>query len=129
MMIRFALKDKRAQALIEYAIVIGAVLAAVAAMQIFNRRATQAVVKASFDKLGNQTEADRRPDSDGVTLESLIVVKNTSNNTIHTSGDSSGNVARISSINETVSQEMPKPSVSLGEFRRKIDGQIMFPEE
>lgn len=59
--------NRRGQSsLAEYAVVIAVVTAAIIGLQIFKQRGIQSVIKESFDKLGNQTDADLKDDRIGI---------------------------------------------------------------
>lgn len=52
---------KKAQVILEYSLVIGLVLAALLAMQLYAKRGIQAVIKIASDEIGSQTESENIP--------------------------------------------------------------------
>lgn len=77
--------NKRAQSIVEFAILLGIVAAALASMQIFFRRSINATVKIAADEVGRQSDAagdskwDSRDNSDADTSSlssSTLTVQN-----------------------------------------------------
>lgn len=52
----YKLRKNRAQSILEYAILIGVIAAALSAMQIYFRRGIQAVIRVAADEVGCQTK-------------------------------------------------------------------------
>lgn len=53
--------NNKAQSIMEYAIIIGLVVAGLSAMQVYIRRGIQAGIKVAADELGNQEDAEIDP--------------------------------------------------------------------
>lgn len=65
--------NHRAQtSLAEYAALIAVAVAALLALQLYNQRAMQSVIKESFDKIGGQKEVDRKTDRAGIPVVNLM---------------------------------------------------------
>ena len=80
---KYQKNDQQAQVLLEYALVIGAVVLVLFAMGTMIQRASQGMVKIVADQIGNQADADQRFDDKGhLQLSNIqtrsVVSKNTS---------------------------------------------------
>lgn len=61
---------KKGQVIVEYALILSIVLAAILAMQTYMKRGIQAVIKVSADELGNQQDAEEFDIKKGLLLVS-----------------------------------------------------------
>jgi Flp pilus assembly pilin Flp len=58
MKIRDILKKRKGQGIIEYAIILGLIVAALSAMRVYIKRGIQAGIKVAADQLGSQENAE-----------------------------------------------------------------------
>lgn len=63
---------RKAQSILEYAIVLGIVAIALSAMSLYFRRGIQAVVKVAADEAGNQKDAEEIDPLKGIKTSSAI---------------------------------------------------------
>jgi len=66
------IKMRKAQSILEYAIVLGIVAIVLSAMSLYFRRGIQAVVRVASDELGNQKDAEEIDPLKGVKTSSAV---------------------------------------------------------
>lgn len=111
---------KKAQSVIEYALLLALIGAAVVAMQVYMKRGLQAVVKVTADQLGPQQYQYQQTNPNGAPIyfmngQTESIGNSTSQGTIRTTTSEGGPQTRMIDTSETITSSSSSNTTETGD--------------